>query len=878
VHASLAAGRTLLAPTAELAAALFDAVERSNRTAGLTVWPTPRIRDFTSWLREHRLRRQATDPGALGVLSEVEERELWRRVVLDGDGAGGLLEPGGAADAARHARRLMADHGIPLAALEAYGGEEANALLAWSREFERRCADLGVAGPAALLDALREPPETIAWVESPGWNPVARRWLAAHGGEPLQAPAASAPQNRAVVEPLLHADTAAEEFAAIAAWARARLAQNPGFRAWISVADLGERRAELLDAFDAELAPQRFTQAHEGGVAAYAVAGGTPLAAFAPVRIALETLRVTSGVVPFERFSAVLRAADYHSSPQDASSAARLDGALRERAPHALDFGAWLGLAERIASEFGVAPPSAIARLRDMAGRLAQVRGPAALSRWAATWIDAFERGPWALRQRWSSAEFQAAERLRELLGTLASADRVLGSQSRANAERLLATAARDTAFQPQTGIAPIWISGARTDPWLTYDGLWLSGMTETRWPPPAEPVPLLPVALQRRFDVRPASAALQLAHARDLQSRWVLRAPELRASYANSQTAGRTAASPLLRTSLVEVAVPADVTVPHWRHALREGPALEELDDERAPPFADPERTHGVATLKAQSRCAFRGFAETRLSSDSLSLPTPGFSPSERGNLVHQALEHIWSALGSSAELAAIDPARQAELIAQSVAGALERVCARRDPGGRWRERERVRLAALLPRWLDVERQRAPFVIERLEPGRQLAYHAGLEFACRVDRIDRLEDGARVLIDYKTGAAATDWRGDRPDNPQLPVYALLYRERLVAVAYGRVNATHLDFTAESERAGVFRAGARVTALEGAPSFGALLDVWAARIERLAADFADGVAAVAPTLEACTHCHLQGVCRVPTNRDDGPTTHRDDAP
>ena len=35
-----------------------------------------------------------------------------------------------------------------------------------------------------------------------------------------------------------------------------------------------------------------------------------------------------------------------------------------------------------------------------------------------------------------------------------------------------------------------------------------------------------------------------------------------------------------------------------------------------RHPPFGAGERTRGVSTLRAQSRCAFRGFAETRLDS----------------------------------------------------------------------------------------------------------------------------------------------------------------------------------------------------------------------------------------------------------------------
>jgi RecB family exonuclease len=166
------------------------------------------------------------------------------------------------------------------------------------------------------------------------------------------------------------------------------------------------------------------------------------------------------------------------------------------------------------------------------------------------------------------------------------------------------------------------------------------------------------------------------------------------------------------------------------------------------------------------------------------------------------------------------------------------------------------------------VERQREPFAVERLEQGRQPARHAGVEFACRIDRVDRLRDGARVLIDYKTGLSDADWRGPRPDNPQLPVYALQYAERLVAVAYGQVNAADSRFVAESERAGVFEPRQRRSKLEGFGSFGELLGVWSARIERLAAELAAGRAEVAPTLQACATCHLQGLCRISADTDD----------
>jgi ATP-dependent helicase/nuclease subunit B len=149
------------------------------------------------------------------------------------------------------------------------------------------------------------------------------------------------------------------------------------------------------------------------------------------------------------------------------------------------------------------------------------------------------------------------------------------------------------------------------------------------------------------------------------------------------------------------------------------------------------------------------------------------------------------------------------------------------------------------------------------LEGNAQTARFGGLDFRVRIDRIDRLADGARVLLDYKTGAALADWRGERPDNPQLPIYSLLHPEALVAVAYARVNAAVPGFTSESERREVFNPRSRMSQLEGMPDFAALVGVWSRRVERIAGEFVAGRAEVAPTLRACKTCDLQGLCRIP---------------
>lgn len=879
---SLRAGHTVLAPNAELARALFEAVERSHRDEGSSCWATPRVQDFASWLRAQHARRQlpelaadrAHDGGvaALRGLNEVEEQELWRRVVAESDFAADFLEPAGAAAAARRARRIMVEYAIPVAALAAHASDEANALAEWIARFESRCRALSCIGGDSLLASFAASPEPIAWIESPQWTPIARRWLEQHAGGQVM------PFHRveATACSILHAASPELELAAMADWSLRHLQADAGFRAWLCVPDLAARRAEISDAFDAALAPQRYDLPVAEGRAAYAMAGGPALAELSPVRAAFEFLTLAAGPISFARFSALLRAPDYQATAADTARAASLDLALRRVAPSELPLSGWLALANGQARELSADPVAALGHLDLALKLLTELRGQQLPSCWVRVWAQAFEAGPWVHRHRWSSDEYQAAERLRELWSTLAAADQVLGTQSRQAADRLLLTAARDTPFQAQTGIPPIWISGTVMDPWLRYDALWIAGVSEERWPPPAAPVSLIPIALQRRFGVPAASPETQIQAARDLQSRWRARAASVAFSFAAVSSARSAVASPLLPPDCVPSGAVGDLrpaAQPHWRRARHAVPSLEQLVDERGPAFGTLERTRGVDSLRTQSLCAFRGFATTRLRSAELGMPIPGFSPAERGELVHGTLQTVWQALGSSAALAGSEPAALTALIAAGAATAIAAVCRVRDPGMRWQRREHARLRALVAQWLEVERRRLPFAIERLEPDRVVANYAGLEFNCRVDRVDRLDDGARIVIDYKTSLLNADWRGERPLNPQLPIYALLNPENLVAVAYGQVNISECRFVAESERAALFAPKSKETPLEDCRDFADLLLLWAQRVERLAGNLRDGDAQVAPLPQACSTCHLQGLCRISRTASEPEATH-----
>ena len=861
--AAVARGCTVLTPNSELAAALLDAIERAHRGAGRELWPTPRVREFGGWLVDRHLEELQPTAAHLRVLSEVEERELWLQVVETGAGEASM-EPAAAARAARRARRAMVEHGIGLEALRAEHTLEASALIEWSTRFEARCRALDCVSADALWPgAAVAPPaatEPIAWIESPSWRPQARRWLEATAGRALEPEPARSPGGSVEAPRRTRFGSSAHELAALAVWSEQLVARNPEARVWVCIPDLMRRRAAVEDAFDAVLEPGRFALIEHGAHAPrYALAGGTSLAQHGPVRAALELLAASRGMLDFERFSALLRAPELARDALDLS-AARADIELRRVAPSEAPLAHWIALAGHCVH--GARVP-ALELLNAARRHLDQGGARQLLSRWVSVWVSAFEAGPWANRARWTSAEYQAAERFRELLATLATGDRLFGRMTRAEAGALLHRASHEVRFQPQTGVPPIWISSQLHDPYLAYEGIWVAGVDAQRWPPAPAPVPLLPVRLQRRFGIIAASAEAQLAQAETLQARWRARGVELRFSSAAAGQGRSGEVSALLATfASPDNDVIGAAPQPHWCAQRRAAPSLERLEDAQAPAFAPDEPTRGVWALRAQSRCAFQGFAFARLGAEPLRKPIPGFNELERGQLVHDALEHLWGELQSSAQLAAHTPDSLAALRSRSAAAAIERAARRRDPGLRWREREQVRLEALLGRWLEVERARVPFTVERLELAARSVRFGGLEFKVRIDRVDRLEDDSYVLIDYKTGVATPDWRDDRPDNPQLPIYALTLGRPLAGVAYGRVNATECEFVAETDRPGLFKPGKRATSLEGHARLIDLLPLWAERIERLARELAAGRAVLDPTSRACAICDFQALCRV----------------
>ena len=271
---------------------------------------------------------------------------------------------------------------------------------------------------------------------------------------------------------------------------------------------------------------------------------------------------------------------------------------------------------------------------------------------------------------------------------------------------------------------------------------------------------------------------------------------------------------------------------------------------DGQAPALATKTPRGGTRILFDQAACPFRAFARHRLAAESLEEPVAGLDARARGLLLHTLMKELWSELkGSEGIQGDCSPAFE-----RAAAAAVREANIEEPFAGL----ERKRLAKLARDWLEVERERPPFEVVAMEEKRKLAV-AGLELNGRIDRMDKLEAGGHALIDYKTGRPTpNEWFGERPDDPQLLLYALNAKEDISAEAFAKLKTGEMRYMGFSDRKDL------IPEVKPAKDWAALVDGWKKELDALGSGFASGDARVDPKkqLATCRYCDLQPLCRV----------------
>ena len=121
-------------------------------------------------------------------------------------------------------------------------------------------------------------------------------------------------------------------------------------------------------------------------------------------------------------------------------------------------------------------------------------------------------------------------------------------------------------------------------------------------------------------------------------------------------------------------------------------------------------------------------------------------------------------------------------------------------------------------------------------------------------------------MIDYKTRAPSrTRWLGERPQEPQLPLYSLL-DSSIQGIAYAELSATDpVQFVALGEDLGLLKGDGKSLEQQTrgiAATRPEMVAQWEASLQRLAVEFIAGAATVTPQPGACDYCDLASLCRI----------------
>jgi probable DNA repair protein len=416
--------------------------------------------------------------------------------------------------------------------------------------------------------------------------------------------------------------------------------------------------------------------------------------------------------------------------------------------------------------------------------------------------------------------------------------------------------------FHKQTPPAKVQILGVLEAAGQLFDGLWWLGLTAHAWPEPLKPNPLLPTALQREHKMPRANAHAELAYARAITQRLLRSAPQVLVSHALFNGDEPLSPSPLIEA--IPAAATATINTLHPWQCLPLAEA-EVLFDEQAPALAVPvELKGGVSVIRRQAACPFQAFAVHRLGAASLEPIGEGLDHRDKGNLIHEVLEHIWQQLGTQEQLFATDDDALDALIDGAINTAITRLAQGRSLGKKLLALEAVRVKRRIYSWLEQERARAPFTVSLQEKTLPLEV-AGLKLRLRMDRVDCLADGKTLaVIDYKTGQSnIKSWQWPRIDEPQIPLYATAMPE-VGAAVFAQVNTQEMKYIGLTAVPEMFE---QLTDPNGhkdwQADFATVLSEWQQALHAIAVSFVQGDARVAPKVpKTCEWCELKPLCRI----------------
>ena len=855
----------------------FDLYQLSKGSKAWNSYPSFFIND---WLQTLWQRLQLYEPASI-LMTKSQELAIWTRVIKTTNNSDQLFNPQATAEVARKAWYSLCQWRLTKTVVDNSDFNQ------WLEKYLAFCARKRLIDLPSAIDASSEAlaqgqyvlPKQLYLFAFDDINPQLQHLIAVIKARGVQVEKVDIQLSESAVDRVFLDDGDAE-LAAAAAWAAEIVNRQPQASVGIVIPMLSQQRDKVERIFNQVFEPQQLLPHSARHANGFNLSAGMPLSSTSPVVAALSALELNFHKLTIGQVSQLLLS-PFIGIVDELPVRAVLDVQLRAEYLELSVNDLCMVLVE-FGQQFGAENPIA-----DLHRRLCNFQHLSishtkpsknlnqSPSRWAQLFSQQLDALGWPGNRSPDTIEFQQLELWQKVLLQLASFDVVFSDIGLTHAMALLRRLAFDTHFQPQTGDSPVQLLGLFEAAGMLFDYLWVMHLDSESWPPPINPNPLLPLALQKSKQMPMSSALRELTLARQLTRRLQYSASQV--IFSHSVRDGDTVLnpSPLIESvpTIPITQLPCYQTVNYWQ-TVAVNSELEHFNDDYGSPLdTATAMAGGVQILKNQAACPFRAFATHRLRAKPIVTVQPGLSAAERGNLVHSALDSIWRHLSNHAALIQLSDDALQRLIRQSVNRSFQVINSGKTNTGRTigpklKQLETDRLCGLLQTWMELEKQRAPFSIKSTEVKTSFIL-SQLLIHIRYDRIDQLVDGSLLVIDYKTSNTdIRDWTGSRPNEPQVPLYAIAgHRQPVSAVAFGQLNVDQVAFKGISHRPDTASGLQSPTTLGNLvlPSdWQAILAHWRVVLSALADEFTTGYAEVKPKYNGstCRYCSLHNFCRV----------------
>ena len=888
----------LITGNSRLSRVLTDQYNQWRINRGDRQWQSPKIVSWNLWLDSlwETASLQAISGTGRAVPGNRQLISLWEATLKQEPLANRLLRPESLANQLRETRKLITDWQLDLRDPAWFGDENENhaAFKQWNTAFENRCAQGNWISPedrtALLCKAINDDslssPETIDLLGFDEFDPGQADLLGAliRKGNPVCNLTIQSRQDKVV---LLKCRDSKNELQQMARWVRYWFEKEPHASIAVVVRDLQSRQQVVERQLREILTPGSEPNSQQENP--WNISMGTPLARVPMVETAFDLLTLLDTRIDIQDIGRVLRSPWLRGAKDERNNRAMLEKCLRDHYPRQLKLGEIKYRASEIKKhdrQHNELPedehepqPWNCPELDSILATLIRFDRESKGMRPASAWAESFDQLLVSLG--WPLAEehpeehdhnWQALQRWRDGLRELSSLDATIPALGRNAAINQLKQICREMIFQPHSPATSIQVLGLYEISGLRFDHLWVVGLDNDNWPPSARPNPFIPGKLQRAVQLPNSSPQRELDVARTITHRLLETAPDCVFSYPGQLDGEDVLPSPLLDNNEIS----HQTEVPGWQAdnwqetvARAEKPLID--------PLLMPGRLAydtargGSSILKHQALCPFRAFASNRLGADSLETPADGISAKLHGSLVHSVLEYFWTETKTQSALLKLDEENLSDRVRKYVdfVTSEERGLQQR-PAFRGVEADRV--YRLVMNYLELEKQREPFEVVGFEQEIQ-ALIEGQPVRLFIDRVDKLPSGDKIIIDYKTGKVdPKKWFGDRPEDPQLPLYAISAQITPAAVVFGIIRDDGCLYKGVVKHGGLLpglppKLDSRTRYLvEAGQDMSGTIDNWRQILHRLMADFLAGYTSVDPKagIRTCenSYCELYSLCRV----------------